>query len=514
MSIDANGKPIPKEITYIPFRYILAILLTVLETLGVIAFLVVLAKYVPYFYLAILLTEIFVVLIIINSNDNPDYKIPWLLVVLLVPVAGFMIYFMYYSRELPRKFRKKLAKIQDVRMKDDSAEFASLRNEDILAYRQAQQLCKTADTHLYRNTQMTYFDVGEKMYDSMLADLRRAEQFIFLEFFIIEEGIFWNSILEILKEKCRQGVAVKVVYDDIGCMTTLPGDYDKELSKYGISAVPFARLRGQANNEFNNRSHRKILVIDGNVGYTGGVNIADEYINQKVRFGHWKDTGVRLRGEAVSELTKMFLIDYSMNVKQAVNAEEYLLPCQCEGSGYIIPFGSGPRPMYEKEVGKSVILNLLNQAKEYVYITTPYLIIDNELCQAIENAAIRGIDVKIITPHIPDKKLIFGMTRSSYQRFLDSGVKIYEYEPGFIHAKMYISDDALAMIGTINLDYRSLVHHFENGVWMYRCDVISDMKQDFLATMAQSIKIEKNSLKDTLAKRFVRAVVKIFAPLL
>ena len=395
-----------------------------------------------------------------------------------------------------------------------TSEFTSLKNEDILAYRQAQQLCKTADTHLYQNTRITYFDVGEKMFDSILTDLKKAEKFIFLEFFIIEEGVFWNSILEILKDKCSQGVEVKIVYDDIGCMTTLPGDYYKELSKYGISAVPFAKLRGQANNEFNNRSHRKIMVIDGKIGYTGGVNIADEYINLKVRFGHWKDTAIRLCGESVSEFTKMFLIDYSMNVKHEVNTKEYLFSYQCEDSGYVIPFGSGPRPMYDKEVGKSVIINMLNQAKQYVYITTPYLIIDNELCQAIENAAIRGIDVKIVTPHIPDKKLVFSMTRSSYRRFIENGAEIYEYEPGFIHAKMYISDDEFGMIGTINLDYRSLVHHFENGVWMYRCDVISDMKQDFLATMEQSIKMEQDTLKDNLMKRFIRAVVRIFAPLL
>lgn len=513
-SVDAKGNYVQKEMTYIPFRYILAILLTVLETLAVIAILVVLAKYVPYFYIAILLTEIFVVLNIINSNDNPDYKIPWLLLVLLAPVAGFMIYFMYYSRELPKKFRRKLAMIQEAQIKDDSAEFASLKNEDILAYRQALQLCKTADTHLYQNTHITYFDVGEKMFDSILADLKKSEKFIFLEFFIIEEGVFWNSILEILKEKSSQGVEVKIVYDDIGCMTTLPGDYYKELSKYGISAVPFAKLRGQANNEFNNRSHRKIMVIDGKIGYTGGVNIADEYINRKIRFGHWKDTGIRLCGESVSELTKMFLIDYSMNVKRATDMKDYLLSYKCEDNGYVIPFGSGPRPMYDKEVGKSVIINMLNQAKQYVYITTPYLIIDNELCQAIENAAIRGIAVKIITPHIPDKKLVFSMTRSSYRRFIENGAEIYEYEPGFIHAKMYVSDDEFGMIGTINLDYRSLVHHFENGVWMYKCKVISDIKKDILKTMDKSIRIEMDSLKDNLMKRFIQSVVRIFAPLL
>ncbi|MDE6789164.1 MAG: hypothetical protein K2J47_07595 [Ruminococcus sp.] len=308
---------------------------------------------------------------------------------------------------------------------------------------------------------------------------------------------------------------VKVIYDDIGCMSTLPGDYYKQLGKLGISAVPFARLRGQANNEFNNRSHRKILVIDGKVGYTGGINIADEYINQRERFGHWKDTGIRLQGEAVIELTKMFLTDYSLNFrKQNENVDQYYISESCEDSGFVIPFGSGPRPIYDKEVGKAVIMNMLNQAKQYVYITTPYLIIDNELCQAIENAAVRGIDVKIVTPHIPDKKIVFGMTRSSYRRFIDSGADIYEYTPGFIHAKMYLSDDEIAMIGTINLDYRSLVHHFENGVWLYKCDVINDIKADIIDTISKSEKIEKDTLKDTLPNRFIRAVVRIFAPML
>ena len=515
IAYDKNGRQTEKEISYIPFRYILAILITIAETIAVLAIVIALMYYIPYFSVAVLLTQICVVIQIVNSNDNPDYKIPWLLVVLLIPVAGFMIYFMYYSRKPSKKFIHRLEELNDIKVKDDTKELELLEKENILAYRQALQICRTSNTHLYQNTQIKYFEIGEKMYSAILDDLKSAEKFIFMEYFIIEEGIFWNSILDILKEKANNGVAVKVVYDDIGCMSTLPGNYYKQLKKLGISAIPFSRLKGQANNEFNNRSHRKILVIDGKIGYTGGINIADEYINKRERFGHWKDTGIRLQGESVTELTKMFLTDYSLNLRK--NTEDYEKYYICEkyvDGGFVIPFGSGPKPIYNKEVGKTVIMNMLNQTKRYVYITTPYLIIDNELCQAIENAAIRGVDVKIITPHIPDKKIVFGMTRSSYRRFIDSGVEIYEYTPGFIHAKMYVSDDEIAMIGTINLDYRSLVHHFENGVWLYKCDVINNIRNDITDTISKSEKIENDTLKDTLLKRFIRAVVRIFSPML
>ena len=335
-----------------------------------------------------------------------------------------------------------------------------------------------------------------------------------MEYFIIEPGTFWDTILEILKEKAASGLDVKVIYDDIGCMALLPGNYAKLLKKDGIDCVPFARLRGQANNEFNNRSQRKIAVIDGKVAYTGGINLADEYINKRVLYGHWKDTGIRLEGAAVHEMTMMFLSDYSLNVRVLPDFDKYSICVPAETDGYLIPFGSGPVPVYKHYVGKAVIMNMLNHAKDYVYITTPYLIIDSELTQTIENAAMRGVDVRIITPHIPDKKLVFGMTQSSYKRFIDSGVRIYEYEPGFIHAKMYVSDDVYGMIGTINLDYRSLVHHFENGVWLYKSSAVMDMKNDILKTLDKCIEISESDLKDTLTKRFIRALVKIFAPML
>ena len=516
-SYKVNDKQIEREFNYIPVRYIAAVLITVLEVLAVIGIVIALCYYVPYFYLAAWVTEIFCVIRIIASDDNPDYKVPWLLFVLIIPIAGFMLYFMFYNRTLQKKYVKRLQELKDSAYhKDDTALFEKLREENPMVCSQAKMLCSVAESHLFTGTKQEYFALGEEMRPKMLADLQKAKTFIFMEYFIIEEGKFWNSILDILKEKAAQGVDVRVVYDDIGCMMTLPGDYHKTLRSYGIKATPFSRLRGNADSEFNNRSHRKILVIDGNVGYTGGVNIADEYINEIERFGHWKDTGIRLEGEAVWELTKLFLIDFGINVKNVppnpVNC--FPLPENSGAHGYMIPFGDGPNPVYNRRVGKSVIQNMLSGATRYVYMTTPYLILDNDLCTSIENTAMRGVDVRIVVPHVPDKKLVFWMTQSFYKRLMDAGVKIYEYEPGFIHAKSYLADDEIAMIGTINLDYRSLVHHFENGVWLYRCDSIADLKGNMEDTLEKSIPVTADMLKTNLIQRFIRAVVRIFAPML
>ena len=513
---NANNEAVEREINYIPVRYILAILISIIETILVFSVVAVLCVYIPYFYILVFFTEVFCVIKIINSNDNPDYKVPWLLFVLILPIVGFMTYFMFYSRKISKKQMNKIKTIKkNLKSKDDSNELEILKEEDKLAYTHAKLICNLADTHLYKNTKLEYFDLGEKMFVSMLEDLKKAEKFIFMEYFIIEEGLFWNSILEILKEKANNGVEVKLIYDDIGCMSTLPGNYYKKLKKANIQAIPFSILRGNADNEFNNRNHRKIMVIDNKIGYTGGINIADEYINHINRFGHWKDTGIRLEGEAVSELTNLFLIDYESNRKKnSCDFSKYYLNNEIskKENGYIIPFGDGPNPIYKNRIGKTVIINMLNQAKDYIYITTPYLIIDNDLCLAIENTAKRGIEVKIITPHIPDKKIILAMTRTYYKRLLDAGVEIYEYNPGFIHAKSYISDDKLAMIGTINLDYRSLVHHYENGVWIYNDNVILSIKKDIQETLDKSIKIEK--VKENLFQRFITSIVKIFSPLL
>ena len=509
-------KQTEREYSYIPFRYIAAVLITLFEVIAVIGIVIACCYYVPYFYLAAWATEIFCVIRIIASDDNPDYKVPWLLFVLIIPIAGFMLYFMFYSRKLQKRFVKRLDTLKSQSYKhNDSELFSTLKKENPAVASQAKMLTGIAEAHLFTDTRQEYFPLGEDMHRRLLEDLETAEKFIYMEYFIIEEGKFWNSILEILKRKATEGVEVKVLYDDIGCMMTLPGDYHKTLKAYGIEATPFSRLKGNADSEFNNRSHRKITVIDGKVGYTGGVNIADEYINEIVKYGHWKDTAIRLEGEAVRELTKLFLVDFGINVRKMPNIRDDLYPkTEVKEHGYVVPFGDGPHPLYNRRVGKSVIQNMLGGATRYIWMTTPYLIIDNDLCQSIENAALRGVDVRIIVPHIPDKKLVFGMTQSFYHRLMAAGVRIYEYKPGFVHAKSYLADDNQAMIGTINLDYRSLVHHFENGVWMYDCESIKDLKSDMEETLSKSIEVTPEMLKTNLLQRFIRAVVRIFAPML
>lgn len=513
---DVNHKQVQREVNYIPVRYIIAVLITVLEVLAILGIVFSLCYYVPYFYLAAWATEIFCVIRIIASDDNPDYKVPWLLFVLIIPVAGFMLYFLFYSRRLQKRFIKRLDNLKShTYHQEDEELFENLRKESPTAAAQANMLCKIADTHLFTNTKQEYFPLGEEMHRRMLIDLERAEKFIYMEYFIIEEGKFWNSILKILKEKATAGIEVKVLYDDIGCMMTLPGDYHKQLKKIGIDAMPFSRLRGNADSEFNNRNHRKIMVIDGKVGYTGGVNIADEYINEVVKFGHWKDTALRLEGEAVWELTKLFLVDFGINKRKLPKVRNDLYPKQFHISetGYVIPFGDGPHPIYKRRVGKSVIQNLIYGATRNIWMTSPYLIIDNDLCTDLENAALRGVDVRIMVPHIPDKKIVFSMTRSFYHRLMEAGVKIYEYEPGFLHAKSYLVDDAYAMIGTINLDYRSLVHHFENGVWMYQCAAVQALKKDMEDTFLKCIEVTSGMLKINILQRVFCDIVRIFAPM-
>ncbi|MBR7111205.1 MAG: cardiolipin synthase [Clostridia bacterium] len=515
-SYKLGAKTIERQYSYIPFRYIRAFMLSALMTLSIIAVVIAMCYYVPYFYACAMITQFFCVLKIISSDDNPDYKVPWLLFVLILPVVGFMLYFLFYSRKIKNKYVKRMEYIKNKYYSVNQDElFNYMKMENITAYNQAKMLCNIADAGLFRNTKVKYFPLGEEMMPAMLEDIENAKKFIYLEYFIIEQGVFWDSIHNRLIQKVKEGVEVKLCYDDIGCMTKLPGDFAKTLTKEGIDAVPFARLRGTADSEFNNRSHRKLLIIDGYIGYTGGINVADEYINVGSKFGHWKDTGVRLEGEAVWEMTELFLFDYGMNTKKVPKFSDELYPeHKTEGMGYVACFGDGPAPMFERRVGKSVIQNMLASSKNYVWMTTPYLIIDNDLCQSIECCALRGVDVRIIVPHVPDKKIVFEITKSFYSRLIKAGVKIYEYTPGFIHAKSYLADDEYAMIGTINLDYRSLVHHFENGVWMYRTDAIPSIKADLEETIAKSEQIKQENIKVGSFKKFIRAVVRIFAPLL
>lgn len=513
-----KGKYVDKEINYIPVRYIISILLAIFEIASIIAILVFLTLLIPYFYIAIYITVIVIIIMIIAKDENPDYKIPWILTVIVLPIIGMMLYFIFSKRKLPNKVLKKLNIIDHPLNSNESCEnIQKLKSENELICSQALNICRLSKTNLYKNNKIYYYSLGEEMFVDILNELNKAKEYILLEYFIIENGLFWESVLNILINKAKEGVEVKILYDDIGCMSTLPGNYFKLLRKYNIDASPFSKLRGTADGEFNNRSHRKILVIDGLVGFTGGINIADEYINKYEKYGHWKDTGIKIIGNSVNELTRLFLLNYYLNNKKTSNYEfsKYYRHCENDGyNNYVVPFGDGPKPIFEKNVGKIAIMNLLNQATRYVYMSTPYLIVDNEIMRCIENAALRGVDVRIVIPGVPDKKMVYELTKSSAEILTKSNVKVYYYTPGFIHAKQYISDDLVGIIGTINLDYRSLTHHFENGVWIYDENLIKQVKEDFEKTFQKSELINEKNNKTNIFKKFIRALLKLISPLL
>ena len=458
-------------------------------------------------------------LYILNQDISPGSKIPWICIVLIIPPFGALFYGLFHGKRLSRKERKHLEQLRKTvgSHKQEGAALEKLKMENKEAYGKAKALLHDdGEAGLYQNTSSRYYPLGETMFSDMLEDLKRAERFIFLEYFIVEEGVMWNGVLEILKEKAKAGVEVRMLYDDLCSFASLPVDYDKKLRSLGIACYRFSKFTPLVSVVHNNRDHRKILVIDGKIGYTGGINLADEYINRKMKFGHWKDGGIRLEGNAVCGLSRLFLTNWDLNQKTVSDYANYCI--YQEGNypdkGYYIPFGSGPQPLYRTKVGENVFLNLINQSKDYLYITTPYLIIDYELMDALRNAAIRGVKVVLITPHIPDKKLVFLMTRSNYIPLLEAGVQIYEYTKGFVHMKTMVVDDCYGMAGTINLDYRSLMHHYEDAVWMYGTETIKDMKADMEQTIFVSTEITRENLHLNLFQKLLKSVVQLFAPLM
>ena len=367
------------------------------------------------------------------------------------------------------------------------------------------------------NVSTKYFESGESFFESLIEDLKKAKDFIFLEFFIIGNGILWNSILDILKQKVKQGVEIRIIFDDVGSFKTLPYGYNKTLEKFGIKCVVFNPILPILSLSHNNRDHKKIAVIDGKIAYTGGLNIADEYVNKKTRFGHWKDTGIKLIGDATKSFTLMFLETWHYFRDSSEDCSIYLnsMPMIHNDltKGYVQPYLGDP--MLENNIAREIYINIINNATDYIYITTPYLAIDQEFLLSLTNASKRGVDVKIITPHIPDKNYIFRVTQSYYKDLISHGVKIYEYSPGFIHSKTIIADDKLATVGTVNFDYRSFYHNYECGVWLYNTNSINDIKKDFENTLSSSIEVNDEFIKTniTLLKYLSGEILKLFAPL-
>lgn len=479
-------------------------------------------KYFVYFNTISIVLSILLVLSLISSNIVPEYKIAWIIPIMLFPAFGWILYILFskpnfnkITTKRERDYYKNMLQEFKTLHKYDTSCIEELEKENIVALNQAKYLINYGRSFIFNNSDTKYYSVGEEYFESLLKELNKAEKFIFMEYFIIQEGEMWDSILEVLKNKVKQGVEVRVIFDDFGCITTLPKNYHKTLEKYGIKCTVFNPAKIIFAPIYNNRTHRKITVIDGKVAFTGGINLSDEYINKVVRFGHWKDTGISMKGEGVWGFTIMFLTNWNFINKTSENFLKFKCPENTISvkDGYVIPFSDSP--LDNEFVGQNVYLSLIQNATKYIYINTPYLIVGHEIINALCYAVKRGVEVKICTPHIPDKKSVFEVTRSNYHSLIESGVEIYEYTPGFLHAKSFIVDDQYAVIGTINLDYRSLYLHFECGLWIYNSKVIFDMKKDYFKTLGLCTKISiEDCEKVSGLRKLYRSILKVFAPLM
>ncbi|MBW9212858.1 MULTISPECIES: cardiolipin synthase [Terrabacteria group] len=452
---------------------------------------------------------------IINRPSDAHYKIAWLLVLLSFPVTGVAIFLLAGNRRVPRKLARgtvKANRAMNDLLKQDEKVVEQLK----IHYPEEEPLFRFgrdySDFPVYENTKATYFPSGEVWVKSFLEDLKSAKHFIFLEYYIVIDGYLWDQVVAILQEKVKAGVEVKIIMDDFGS-AVLPMSYDKKLRDIGIEIYRFNPLRPALSIKMNNRDHRKIAVVDNRIAYTGGVNIADEYINHIRRFGYWKDSAIRLEGKAVWSLTCMFLglWTYLKKDKNHLCYEKYCLKYEIENDGFFQPFADSPTD--EQNLGLDIHINLINRAKKYIYIDSAYLVITDTIRDLLILAAKRGVDVRILTPHIPDKAWVFQITRGNYEALVKAGIKIYEFTPGFNHAKNIVVDDLIGLVGTINTDYRSYFLHFENGVLFVHRPTAIEMRKNFEEAIAQSELMTKETCEAKAIVRLFRDILNLFVPM-
>lgn len=458
------------------------------------------------------------VIYLLNSRLNPTAKITWLIVIMLLPVFGVLL-FSYTQSNIGHRALKKW--VNDIiaqtktSIPQKEAVMERFAEENQGAASLARYMRRSGCFPVYEKTAVTYFPLGEDKFQEMLVQLESAEHFIFMEYFIVDEGVMWGSVLEILAKKAAQGVDVRMMYDGTCEFSLLPHDYPKRLRALGIQCKVFAPVAPFISTHYNYRDHRKILVIDGQTAFTGGVNLADEYINQKERFGHWKDTAVMLKGEAVKSFTLLFLQMWDMDEKKKEYERFLNFPYEPDqrAKGWVIPYGDCP--LDNDKLGERVYMDILNRSLQYVHIMSPYLILDGETETALKFAAERGVEVILILPGIPDKAVPYALAKTHYPSLLEAGVKIYEYTPGFVHAKVFVSDDREAVVGTINLDYRSLYHHFECAVYLYETDCITEIEEDFQKTLAACRMVTMETVrKESLKVKMTGYLMKAVAPLM
>ena len=475
-------------------------------------------QFLPQYTGATTIFSIIMVLYLLNSEINPTAKTTWMIIIMIMPVFGGLL-FAYTQMDIGHRAMKvrmnQLIKETHIAISQEEEVLQRVEEEVPELAALTRYLNRSGCFPIYDGTEVTYLPLGEKKFEELLVQLEQAKHFIFLEYFIIDEGVMWGKVLEILKRKAEEGVEVRVMYDGTCEFSLLPHDYPKRLKALGIKCKTFAPVTPFVSTHYNYRDHRKILVIDGHTAFTGGINLADEYINQKKRFGHWKDTSIMLKGEAVKSFTLMFLQMWNVDEKQTEVYKFLNYPTvgKKNAKGYVIPYADCP--LDEDKVGECVYIDILNHAKKYVHIMSPYLILDSEMEFALKYAAKRGVDVKLILPGIPDKKTPYALAKTHYKILTEAGVKIYEYTPGFVHAKVFVCDDCKAVVGTINLDYRSLYHHFECAAYMYKTECIDEIEADFQETLEKCRKITKKEIKnEKLFYKVTGCLMKIIAPLM
>ncbi len=499
-------------------RSVIAVLIAI-QVIFILANLFILNEYSSFFNIGASILSLIIVIHLNASGDRSVYKLPWTMLLLIFPIFGSFFYVIFTYQQASRKFSKQIVSI---RRDSQNLYFApgNILDQAVKAMPecapQIKYLQETNGFPVYAHTETEYLSPAEVKWHRLLEEMKKAEKYIFLEYFIIDEGVMWDSILNILKEKAAEGVDCRVLYDDMGCLFYLKENYAHELAKYGIKCAPFNPFRPLLTAKQNNRDHRKIAVIDGKVAFTGGINLADHYINIYEYRGYWKDASVLVRGEAAWSFTLMFLQMWGLTTEETVDYMSFYpwkdSPCPIESQGYVLPYHDSP--MDDERVGRNVYVQMINNAKDYVYIMTPYLIIDDSITDALALAAKSGVNVGIITPQRSDSFLVHMTTRSYYRELIKSGVKIYEYTQGMIHSKTIIADDKMGVVGTMNLDFRSLYLHFECGAWMYGTQAIADLKHDFITVLKSCHAITEDECKTNFVLTIFQNLLRLFAPLM
>lgn len=501
----------------LPMRVIIVALLLLLQIALILVAISVLAIRTAWVYAFFNIISAITVFAIVINNENPSLKLPWVIFILLFPITGGIVYILWGgSHTLPHmKARFCAAEArQQAFLHHNEDVAATLRAAQPMYYRQSQYLANSSGYPVYSDTSLEYHSPCDAGFDRVLEEIEMASSYIFIEFFILAEGQMWNKIYSILKRKAAQGVEVRVMFDDFGSVARQYRGFVNKLREDGIKVSVFNPLRPSVDVFMNNRNHRKVIIIDGKTAVSGGFNIGDEYVNWNMRLGHWMDNVLILKGEAVRSFIVMFCSMWNFTCKKdKLSAEDYFAYNDRVGKGFVQPYGDGP--LNNENPAEGVYLKMIENATDYVYITTPYLILDHEMETALILAARSGVDVRIITPKIRDKWYVHPVTQSFYQPLLDAGVRIYEYTPGFIHSKIFVSDDTVATVGTVNMDFRSFYYHFECGVWMCDCPAIDDIKEDVLSISVKSEEIDRELWKKRPLKlKLKQAFLRLFAPLM